>query len=121
MTRAARGAGEIPMKAAKPFAGYFVKIRGRLGIFHLTGVSHIELLKNYPDVMSVTQLSKALNVGRNSAYALMQAGTIAHRKIGRKYLIPKLCVLDYLNAARYNSAVMAGESNCHERSQTNDR
>ena len=71
--------------------------------------------------MNVAQLAEALNIGRNSAYSLMQSGEIAHRKIGRKYLIPKRCVLDYLNAARYNGEVMAGESSCHGKESINDR
>ena len=78
-------------------------------------------LKDYPDVMSVSQLAEALNIGRNSAYELIKSGEIAYRKIGRKYLIPKRCVLDYLGGARYNGQVMAGESNCHEKGEPNDR
>lgn len=84
-------------------------------------VVNIQALKNYPDVMNVAQLAEALNIGRNSAYELLRLGEIAHRKIGRKYLIPKRCVIDYLNAARYNGQVMAGESNCHGKEQFNDR
>jgi len=78
-------------------------------------------LKEYPDVMSVAQMAEALNIGRNSAYALLASGEIACRKIGRKYLIPKRCVLDYLSGARYNGQVMAGDSNCHEKGEPNDR
>ena len=74
-------------------------------------------LKEYPDVMSVTQVAEALNIGRNSAYALMQSGEIAYRKIGRKYLIPKRCVLDYLGGAMYNGQVMAGNSSCPEKEE----
>ena len=81
----------------------------------------MQALKNYPDVMSVAQLAEALSIGRNSAYALMRSGEIAYRKIGRKYLIPKRCVLDYLSAASYNRQVMAGESNCHGKESSNDR
>ena len=73
-------------------------------------------LKEYPDVMSVMQVAEALHIGRNSAYALMQSGEIAYRKIGRKYLIPKRCVLDYLSGARYNGQVMAGNPSCPEKS-----
>jgi len=74
-------------------------------------------LKDYPDVMSVVQLAEALNIGRNSAYDLVQSGEIACRKIGRKYLIPKRCVLDYLCGAVYNGQVMAGNPNCPEKEE----
>ena len=75
-------------------------------------------LKDYPDVMSVVQLAEALNIGRNSAYELMKSGEIAYRKIGRKYLIPKRCVLDYLGGARYNGQVVAGNPSCPEKEET---
>ena len=75
-------------------------------------------MKDYPDVMNVAQLTEVLNIGRNSAYALLTSGEIAHRKIGRKYLIPKRCVLDYLGGTRYNGQVMAGNPNCPEKEET---
>ena len=75
-------------------------------------------MKDYPDVMNVAQLAEVLNIGRNSAYALLASGEIAHRKIGRKYLIPKRCVLDYLSGAGYNGQVMAGNPNCPEKEET---
>lgn len=73
-------------------------------------------LKKYPDAMSVAQLSEALGIGKNSAYRLLLDGAIKYHKIGRRYLVPKQCVLDYLESARYNEAVMVGESTCQERS-----
>jgi len=75
-------------------------------------------MKDYPDVMSVAQLAEALHIGRNSAYALLTSGEIACRKIGRKYLIPKRYVLDYLGGARYNGQVMAGNPICPEKEET---
>lgn len=59
------------------------------------------MLKEYPDVMNVSQLAAALHIGKNSAYALLQSKVIGCRRIGRKYLIPKSCVIDYLQSARY--------------------
>jgi excisionase family DNA binding protein len=65
-------------------------------------------LKDYPDVLTVMQMAEILGIGKNSAYALVQTGTIGHLKIGRKYLIPKRCVVDYLNASRYNRECNGG-------------
>jgi len=60
------------------------------------------MLKNYPDVLSVEQLAEALSIGINSAYKLVNENVIGHKKVGRKTLIPKVCVIDYLESARYS-------------------
>lgn len=59
------------------------------------------MLNEYPDVMTVRQLAQALHIGMNSAYALLSSKTIGSRRIGKKYIIPKSCVIDYLQSARY--------------------
>jgi excisionase family DNA binding protein len=63
-------------------------------------------LKDYPDVLTVKQLAQVLGVGKNTAYELVRVNAVSHLKVGRKYLIPKRCVVDYLNSSRYNK--MAG-------------
>ena len=59
-------------------------------------------LKDYPDVLNVRQLAQVLGVGRNAAYDLVRTKAVGHLKVGRKYLVPKRCVVDYLNSSRYN-------------------
>ena len=60
------------------------------------------MLKNYPDVLTVEQMAEALSIGMNSAYKLVNENIIGHKKVGRKTLIPKVCVIDYLESARYS-------------------
>ena len=60
------------------------------------------MLNKYPDVLTVEQLAEVLQIGKNSAYKLVNNRIIGHIKIGRKTLIPKSCVIDYLESARYN-------------------
>lgn len=52
--------------------------------------------------MSVSQLAEALNIGKNSAYSLLHNNMIGFKKIGRKYLIPKSCVIDFIKSAQYS-------------------
>ena len=59
------------------------------------------MFNDYPDVMSVEQLAKALGIGRNSAYELIRSREIGSKRIGRKILVPKSCVIDYVQSARY--------------------
>lgn len=61
------------------------------------------LLKNYGDVMIVEEVCEFLKLGKNKVYELLQSGDIASRKVGRKYLIPKKSVIDFLESVRYTS------------------
>ena len=54
------------------------------------------ILSEYPDVLTVKQLTEALQVGRNTAYKLLDEGKIKSIKIGRTFKIPKIYVISYL-------------------------
>lgn len=60
------------------------------------------MLGKYPDVLTVEQVAQILGIGKNSAYKLINENMIGHKKIGRKLLIPKICMIDYLESARYS-------------------
>lgn len=55
-----------------------------------------KLFEDFPDCVTVPQLQTMLHIGKNTAYKLLETGEINHRRLGRKYLIPKICVIDYL-------------------------
>jgi len=71
------------------------------------------MLNDYPDVLSVQELAKILRIGKNAAYDLVKQQIITSRKVGRKYLIPKICIIAYLQGMSYDNTVMADESSCH--------
>lgn len=54
------------------------------------------MFRGYPDVVTVEQLCQMLNIGRNSAYALVREGKIRSIRVGRSYRIPKRNVITYL-------------------------
>ena len=60
------------------------------------------MLKDYPDVLTVKQLAEILGIGMNTAYKLINSKTIGSLRVGTKILVPKSCVSDYLNSARYH-------------------
>jgi len=74
------------------------------------------MFEKYPDVMTPLQLAEALGIGKNAAYDLLKNNKIQHRRIGNRYLIPKPCVIDFLNPICYNDTCMAGSICCQERS-----
>lgn len=54
------------------------------------------VLKEYPDVMSVEETSKALGVSDKTVYRLLRENKIEHIMMGRKYRIPKAHLFSYL-------------------------
>lgn len=59
--------------------------------------AYILMFKEYPDVVSITQLSQMLCISEKTAYRLLKDNQIEHFKIGRTYRIPKLNVLSYMS------------------------
>ena len=59
------------------------------------------MLNDYPDILTVEQLAQILGIGINAAYKLVNDGTIGSRRIGKTIRIPKVCVTDYIIAARF--------------------
>lgn len=54
------------------------------------------ILKDYPDLMDINQMSKALGVSTKTGYKLIHEGKITAMKVGRTFRIPKLHLLTYL-------------------------
>ena len=67
------------------------------------------LFKAFPDVLSVSQLSRMLNINEKTAYQLVRENQINHFKVGRVYKIPKIAVLNYIN----HIAAIVDSQTCH--------
>ena len=60
------------------------------------------MLSKYPDVLTVQQLAEILHIGINIAYELINRRIIGFKRIGRRIIVPKACLIDYLESSRYN-------------------
>lgn len=60
------------------------------------------MFNEYHDVLTVEQLAQALGIGKNKAYDLISNHVIGYKRIGRKILIPKCCLIDFMQSSRYN-------------------
>lgn len=58
--------------------------------------TYLEVFKNYPEILTVKDLTLLLGIGKSTAYSLVRAGKIKSVKTGKDYLIPKLFVFEYL-------------------------
>lgn len=59
------------------------------------------MLKDYPDVLTVPQVAEILGVCEKTVYRLIHDKALGSCHIGRIIKVPKVCVSDYLNGARY--------------------
>lgn len=55
------------------------------------------ILKRYPDIMSVKDIQNILHIGRSKAYELLKKGEPRSLRIGAVYRIPKAYLLDFIH------------------------
>ena len=61
------------------------------------------MFDDYKDVLTVDEVCKALSAGKNSVYKMLKDGLIKYIKVGKKYLIPKICLIDFINRYRQST------------------
>ncbi len=57
---------------------------------------YFTMFKNEPDILTVPDVIRLLRIGKNTVYGLLRDGTIASIKQGKKIIVPKTCLVDYL-------------------------
>lgn len=55
-----------------------------------------DMFAEYPDVVNITELMQMLRIGRSKAYELVNSNAIQSIRIGRKHIIPKFRVIEFL-------------------------
>ncbi len=58
------------------------------------------MFDKFKDVLTVVEACEALHIGKNTLYDYLKKGIIKSVKIGKKYLIPKICLIDFINQYR---------------------
>ena len=61
-----------------------------------TGELYRSILKEYPDVLNVDQVSTILGISDKMTYKLLNGGDLKSLKIGRMFKIPKIYLLQYI-------------------------
>ena len=56
------------------------------------------IFSEYPDVVELRDLQKMLSIGRNTALSLLSSKTINSFRIGNRYKIPKVSVIEFIAA-----------------------
>lgn len=71
----------------------------------------MDILQNCPDVLTVMEAAEVSRIGRTMMYRFIKDGQIKHLKIGKKILIPRVYLQDFLaNRVEkcYNDIQMVG-------------
>ena len=61
-----------------------------------TIIQEMSIFNEYGDIVSGDDVMKMLHIGRTAVYTLLQNGSIRSVKVGRKYIIPKQSVIDFV-------------------------
>ena len=57
-----------------------------------------DMFSEYGDIVTVEEVMKMLQIGRVTVYNLLKTDKIHTLRIGKKYVIPKKSVIDFLAA-----------------------
>lgn len=57
------------------------------------------MFETYPDMLTLDEFMEILQIGKNSAYELLDSGKLKCFRIGKKYKIPKKAVIEYIESA----------------------
>ena len=59
-------------------------------------IAAMEYFKEWPDVMRVQDVAKALHCSKNTIYDFIDRGVLEVLKVGRVYKIPKVNLVDFI-------------------------
>lgn len=63
------------------------------------------IFSKFPDVLTISDMQKALGIGRSMAYRLIHGGKVKHLRIGKAIKIPKQFLIDYALGGCYSNTV----------------
>ena len=84
-----------------PIVCYYDKDKDQYII--VDGFHRYRIIKEYPDILTVDEMSKALGVSTKTGYQLLRENKIEHLKVGRAYKVPKAHLLSYLRLGLRNA------------------
>lgn len=65
---------------------------------------YFKMFKNEPDVLAVPDVVRLLQFGKNTVYSFIKEGCINSIKQGKKIIVPKVCLVEFLtNAGNYQT------------------
>ena len=60
------------------------------------------MFKDYPDILTIPQVAKALGISSKAAYSLVNEKKLGAIRVGRKIKVPKFSLEEFVKTARNN-------------------
>ena len=60
----------------------------------------MKTINDYPEVLTVENIKEILQIGRKSAYRLIEQNKVKYFRIGNVIRVPRQCLVDYLESVR---------------------
>ena len=61
-----------------------------------------EIFAEYNEILSIEDVMEILHIGKNSVYSLLKSNEIRNIRVGKRYIVPKQSVINFITAITEN-------------------
>ena len=61
-----------------------------------------ETFAEYDEILSIEDVMEILHIGKNSVYSLLKSNEIRNIRVGKRYIVPKQSVINFIAAITEN-------------------
>lgn len=61
-----------------------------------------EMFREYDEILSIEDVMEILHIGKNSVYSLLKSNEIRNIRVGKRYIVPKQSVINFITAITEN-------------------
>ena len=61
-----------------------------------------EMFTEYDEILSIEEVMEILHIGKNSVYSLLKSNEIRNIRVGKRYIVPKQSVINFIAAITEN-------------------
>lgn len=61
-----------------------------------------EMFTEYDEILSIEDVMEILHIGKNSVYSLLKSNEIRNIRVGKRYIVPKQSVINFIIAITEN-------------------
>lgn len=78
------------------------------------------MFNEYPDILTVPDVARALGIGERSIYNLIRDRKLGHLRIGKKIIVPKIRLIEFINNSNQN-IIRSSQTEIHGHRKENDK
>ncbi|MEE1358156.1 MAG: helix-turn-helix domain-containing protein, partial [Clostridia bacterium] len=61
-----------------------------------------KMFTEYDEILSIEDVMEILHIGKNSVYSLLKSNEIRNIRVGKRYIVPKQSVINFITAITEN-------------------